>query len=246
MHRTVVVVDDDDMTCRGMAEYLADDPGIQVIGRLSHEEALSWTSEWDPVDVAVVDAADESSALDQFPGVAVVEQIRKRRSPRETLIIVTTGHFFDDAVRERMREARADYLFHRAEFHDASVLVNAVLSLDADHGIPVPALSETMFQLGVTHQTRINDALRFAADEGLLAGSTGPARSRRQWITLRSEFNRIANLTPANSDGCPPSTFTDTPSMPQIARFLDWATKAKNRQVPQRNSDHDRSLGLGR
>ena len=127
MRMRVVVVDDDDIQRRGMAEYLADRPEIVIVGALEHGEALGWDLEWDNVDVAVVDAADPGQSGDQFPGVAVADHIRRRRAPHETMVIIVTGHFFDDAVRRRMREAGADYFFHRAELRKRDALYEAVL-----------------------------------------------------------------------------------------------------------------------
>ena len=109
MRTRVAIVDDDDIQRRGMAEYLADRPEIEVVGMLDHTEAMDWDAEWDRVDVVLVDVADPSRADDQFPGVHVADRIRRRRSSEETTVIVVTGHFFDDAVRRRMREAGADY-----------------------------------------------------------------------------------------------------------------------------------------
>jgi DNA-binding NarL/FixJ family response regulator len=229
MRRRVVVVDDDDIIRRGLAEILADDPEIEVVGALDHAQGAAWGLEWDRVDVAVVDAADERRRGDQFPGVAVVEAVRRYRSSTETVVIVITGHFFDDAIRRRMREAKADYFYHRSEVSDASALISAVLGSDPrKHRVPAEADVEALHRLGVTSATRVNPAVEYA---GAHSGSTGlvPARSSRRAVgRLRSTFNTAARLTPVNQDGTVPERPQDHPSLPQIQRFLDWATKAKH------------------
>jgi DNA-binding NarL/FixJ family response regulator len=123
----VAVVDDDDVSRRGLVELLGEQPDVHVVAALTHLEAVTWTQRWDVVDVAIVDACDERRSDDQFPGVSVVEGIRARRSRDETRVIVRTGQFFDDAVRRRMREADADYFFHRSELQDVSALRAVVL-----------------------------------------------------------------------------------------------------------------------
>jgi hypothetical protein len=74
---------------------------------MDHDQALASAGWWE-VDVVVVDAADDRRDDDHFPGVEVVEIVRRHRSVHLTTIIVITGHFFDDAVRTRIREAKAD------------------------------------------------------------------------------------------------------------------------------------------
>lgn len=99
----VVIVDDDDISRRGLAELLGDRPEIDVVAALTHDQARAWQAEWDGVDVLVVDAADDRCQLDHFLRVAVVESVRRRRRSDQTAVIVVTGHFFNDAVRRRMR-----------------------------------------------------------------------------------------------------------------------------------------------
>lgn len=67
------VVDDDDVSRRGLSELLSDLSEIEVIPSLTHAEARAWNAEWGAVVMVIVDAGDERLAGDQFPGVAVVE-----------------------------------------------------------------------------------------------------------------------------------------------------------------------------
>jgi hypothetical protein len=43
-------------------------------------------------------------------------------------------------------------------------------------------------------------------------------------------FNRVARLNPVNADGTIPDRDQDEPSLPQIERFLEWASKSKMRR----------------
>ena len=224
----VVVVDDDDVTRRGLVELLGDQPEIEITGVLNHIEAVRWTDEWARVDVAMVDACDERRTDDQFPGVAVVEQIRRYRRSQETLVIVRTGQFFDDAVRRRMGEARADYFFHRSELQDAEDLRAVVLHPDRFRpGVPELNDPAAVLRYGVSRATRVNEAVARALQGGL--GHPAPIRSARSraLIRQRTEFNKTARLVPINADGTEPDRNQRDPSMPQITRFLDWATRAK-------------------
>jgi CheY-like chemotaxis protein len=223
----VVVVDDDDINRRGMASLLAEHPGIDVVASLTHADALGQDALWGGVDVLLVDAADPRNRDDQFPGVAVVEAVRHRRSRQETLIVVITGHFFDDAVRRRMREAQADLYYHRAELGDVRTLCDVVLDARAPRPVPEPVRPDALFSQGVTGDTRVNRAVAYARDHGLEAAMAEAGRPRRAWLRLRREFNREARLSPVTVDGRPPDRSQALPSRPQIARFLAWATKVK-------------------
>lgn len=88
MRRSVVVVDDDDISRRALTELLADRSEIEVVGVFDHDSALSAPLEWSDVDVALIDAADERRPDDHFAGVAVVEHIRARAGTRQPTVIV--------------------------------------------------------------------------------------------------------------------------------------------------------------
>jgi DNA-binding NarL/FixJ family response regulator len=228
----VVIVDDDDINRRGMASLLAEDAGIEVAASVTHAEALGRPELWDGVDVVVVDAADERNPDDHFPGVAVVEEVRRRRPRGRCRIVVITGHFFDDAVRRRMREAEADFYYHRSDVGDAGSLRDAVLRPDAQRRVPEPVDQAELFNQGVTDETRVNRAVAYAAEHELQTAMTGQGRPRRAWERLRREFNREARLSPATTDGRLPDRNQAAPSRPQILRFLAWATRVKRSGRP--------------
>jgi CheY-like chemotaxis protein len=230
MRKRVVVIDDDDISRRGLTELLADRPELEVAGSLVHDEALEWDAEWDTIDIAIVDAADSRRADDHFPGVGVVDHIRRRRSSDQTMVIVLTGHFFDDAVRRRMREARADFFYHRSELQESADLYEAILHPEkARSGVPESTDPEAQFRLGVVSGTRINDAVHYSGSAGLEGKLISRQGDRsRSWSRLRTSFNDVAHLNPVNADGTPPERLQRDPSLTQIERFLNWATRAKD------------------
>jgi DNA-binding NarL/FixJ family response regulator len=222
----VAVVDDDDITRLGVETILAAHEEIDVVCSLSHEQAMEADVSWGDVEVALVDAADERQAYDQFPGVQVVERIRASRSPEETMVIVVTGHFFDDAVRRRMREAKADLLYHRSQIQDRDRLCEVVLHPERGRAaVPAPLDSESLWRLGISDSTSVNDAVRAAAELDLVHGAAG-GRSRAR-TRLRDTFNNRARLSTVNADGTQPDRSQDAPSFPQIDRFVQWATRSK-------------------
>jgi CheY-like chemotaxis protein len=223
----VVVVDDDDINRRGIASLLAEDPAIDVAASVTHADAVGRPELWQAADVVLVDAADERNEADHFPGVALVEEVRRSRPRARTVVVVITGHFFDEAVRRRMREAGADFYYHRTELGDARSLRDAVLHPEAHRRVPGPRDPEELFQHGVTDETRVNRAVAYAADHRLEAEMTDRDRPRRAWLRLRREFNREARLSPVTVDGRLPDRPQTLPSRPQIARFLAWATRVK-------------------
>jgi CheY-like chemotaxis protein len=230
MRKRVVVVDDDDISRRGLTELLADRPEIEVAGSLVHDDALEWDGEWNSVDIAIVDAADSRREDDHFPGVGVVDHIRRRRSREQTMVIVLTGHFFDDAVRRRMREAQADFFYHRSELQESADLYRAILHPERERfGVPGVLDPETQFRMGVVSGTRINEAVRFSRSSGLEAKLNRRQGDRsRSWSRLRTSFNDVAHLNPVNADGTPPERIQRDPSLTQIERFLSWATRVKD------------------
>jgi CheY-like chemotaxis protein len=227
--RRTVVVDDDDLSRRGIVALLASDGRFEVTADFTHDVALA-SPGWEVADLVVVDAADTRREDDHFIGVQVVERVRATRPSEATTVVVITGHFFDDALRWRMREAGADLFFYRRDVQDANVLLG--LLADPDHplsGVPDTQDPEAVFRHGVTRATRVNDAVDFARDRGWLAGELArPGRRSRSWDRVRGSFARTSRLNAVNTDGTPPDRDQDEPSRPQIARFLDWATKAKH------------------
>jgi CheY-like chemotaxis protein len=226
--RRVVVVEDDDINRRGIAGLLAECDGIGLVAALTHQEAMRWEGCWEEVDMVLVDAADERAQGDQFPGVAVVQLVRSRRTPHQTLVVVITGHFFDDALRRRLREARADFLYHRTELAERQALYDIVLHPESHRRIPDPDNPEAELRYGVTDATRVNRAVAYALEHRL--GEALEQRSgqrTRAWLHLRRRFNEEARLTAMTSDGLLPDRPQDLPSLPQIARFLAWATQVK-------------------
>jgi CheY-like chemotaxis protein len=230
VRKRVVVVDDDDISRRGLTELIADRPELEVVGSVVHDEALEWDAEWDAVEIAIVDAADSRRDDDHFPGVGVVDHIRRRRSRDQTMVIVLTGHFFDDAVRRRMREAEADYFYYRSDLQDSADLFRAILHPEEDDlGVPEESDSEAEFRLGIGSRTRINDAVGYSHLTGLRGKLTGRDGDRsRSWSRLRTSFNDVAHLNPVNADGTPPERTQRDPSLTQIERFLQWATRVKD------------------
>ena len=227
--RRVVIVDDDAISRRGMASMLEDSPRISVTGSLSLFDALGSSDRcWDEVDSVIIDPANEHAPEDHFSGVAVVDRVRRYDRLRRVKVIVVTRHFFDDAVRRRLREACADYFYHRAELHDPESLHRIVLHPSVERRVPDPIDPEAQFRHGVTDVTRVNLAVRHALDLGLMEVVAEPRKPHsRAWLKLRREFNGVARLSPMTVDGLSPARSQADPSLLQIARFLAWATRVK-------------------
>ena len=118
--RRVAVVDDDEISRIGMVAILEGHPAIEVVASTDHDGALEGLDGWGPLDLVVLDAADPRRRDDHYPGVEVVRALRDQPGGHAVTVVVVTGHFFDDAVRRRMREAKADLFFHRTEVQDAT------------------------------------------------------------------------------------------------------------------------------
>ncbi|MFI6604738.1 hypothetical protein ACIBHX_51665 [Nonomuraea sp. NPDC050536] len=224
----MIIVDDDDISRHGLAAILSSAPDVNVTAALDHRRALAWP-DWRQIDVALVDAADERREDDHFPGVAVVEAIRAGGS--RATVIVLTGHFFNGAIRHRMKEARADYFYHRSELSDAAVLLETVR--DPRKAVPDPTDPEEAIRHGVSRRSHVNRAVRHALERDLRAAIAERQNPRsRGWERLRRDFNQEAELIAMTSDGRIPDRHQELPSLPQISRFLQWATRVKTRWLP--------------
>jgi CheY-like chemotaxis protein len=224
----LVIVDDDELWRVKTAELLADRSGLVVLAAATHDVAARWVDQWRTVDVAIVDAGDIRRQDDQFPGVGVVRQAR-RHGRDGMVVMVVTGHFLDDALRWRMREAGADYFHHRSEVQDADSLYQAVVHPVADRrGVPDILDPEAAFRVGVVRGTRVNAGLDFALEHDLVHRREGDRSPRsRQWARWRREFNQITRLHTVNADGTAPDRDQTAPSYDQIGRLYRWATRAK-------------------
>jgi CheY-like chemotaxis protein len=226
--RRVVIVDDDELWRVKTAELLGARSDLVVTAAATHDVAAAWVDQWRTVDVAIVDAGDIRRQDDQFPGVGVVRQAR-RHGRDGMVVMVVTGHFLDDALRWRMREAGADYFHHRSEVQDADALYRAVMHPVAERrGVPDILDPEAAFRVGVVRGTRVNAGLDFAVEHDLVHRRDGDRSPRsRQWARWRREFNQITRLHTVNADGTAPDRDQTAPSYDQIGRMYRWATRAK-------------------
>lgn len=89
---------------------------------------------------------------------------------------------------------------------------------------------------------RVADHGRRQAQQQSEAVQVGIEPRSRKWLRLRQEFNEEARLNPVTADGRIPDRPQALPSLPQIARFLEWATRTK--PEPSRTIQLDRRLSL--
>ncbi|MEU8104894.1 hypothetical protein AB0C18_14350 [Nonomuraea muscovyensis] len=217
--RQLMIVDDD-ISRHGLAAIVSSAPDLEVAAALDHRRALVWSG-WQQIDVALVDAADERREDDHFPGVAVVEAIRASGS--RATVIVLTGHFFDGAIRRRMKEAKAAYLYHRSELLDAAVLLETVR--DPRRAVPDPIDPEEEIRHGLSRYSHVNRAVLHALERTCKPPSPSGGNPARAWERLRRDFNREAELIAMTPDGRLPDRRQELPSLPQISRLLQWATR---------------------
>lgn len=233
--RRVVIVDDNEITRTGCEQLLARSPDLEIRAAVDHSTATEWVVEWDDVDVVLVDAAAEQESGDQFPGVAVARAVRARRRRDQTIVVVLTGHYLDDALRRRMSEVEADFFYSRTEMTSGDQL--AAVLLDPDHArrTPPPTDHQHLAALGVTDRSRVDDLVRYAVAEDLdrvlsnsAAKKQGPASPRsRWWNNTRRRLAETGRIEPVNTDGSLPHREQDTPSLTQLRRLYTWATKVK-------------------
>lgn len=226
--RRVVIVDDDPWVRRGRSEWLSEVPSCQVVASLSPPEALAF-DRWHECDVAIVDAWDEGQDFDRFPGVAVVERIRAARGP-DLLIIVISGHVFDDMLRLRMAEAGADFFYGHNDVRDVETLVEAISRPEETRRV-TPGNPERLAQLGLSAVSRPNATLRAIEDEGMkTAFAPGLSQkqttlSRRAVINARKRLAAVAKLSSDAASGR--SRESSVPEWRAVVRFVNRARGAE-------------------
>ena len=209
-------------------------PELELVAAFGHTQALSWTGDWVGVDVVVVDAADEGSRGDQFPGVAVVRSVRATCAGRsQPLIVVVTGHYLHDGLRHRMKEAGADFYFLRSDLRSPEALVDVVLHPDR-HRRGVPAVEDpgALRALGVEAASDVESFVGWVDGQHLgpaLDGDSGPRddpRSRR-WARVRREAADAGGIEPRNLTTGDAPLGHATPSIRQLSRLWHWAARIR-------------------
>ena len=200
---TVVIVDDDEWIRRGRGDGLKAYHDITVRALLDPAGAMAF--DFSGVDVVIVDAHDERQEWDRYPGVGVVERIRRDRSPEETLIVVVSGHTLDPMLRLRMAEAGADFFYAHLDLPTPESLADAIRHPDRSRRTDL--LDRTaLASLGLHPWSRPNAALRWTEDagaEGLFtaeASQKSAGGSRRAMTRARNEVARRAHLEPSLGD----------------------------------------------
>lgn len=194
----VAVVDDDLWVRSGRASALAS-AGFEVVFECDHEEALSDRVAWESVDVVLLDAWDAEQEWDRFPGVGVVETIRRSQRSAQILIIVISGHATNELLRLRMAEAGADFFYAHSELRTREELVDAIGNPDAARRSQ--AAGERLAALGVSPSSRLNAGLHDIESRGLQpAFAPGTSQKalpvgRRTLITTRGRIAEIVRMT---------------------------------------------------
>lgn len=232
--RRVVIVDGNELTRVGTDLLLTGDSRIRVIGAFDSETATH-RSDWTGVDVLLIDPADERNTRDQFPGVEVIRRLRAASLEAQPVVVALTGHPRDQALLRRMWEAGADYLYSRAEIATAGRLSAVVLAPEECARLASPRPDPRLAGLGIGPETRVNDFVAAVHDAGLdavlgpdvrMKNAPRPARSR-WWHQVRADLARAGQLRAVNADGTSPRRDQRTPSIAQLRRCYEWATRIK-------------------
>jgi len=115
----VLIADDDDLMRAGLAELLAGDPGIEVVGRAATgREAVERVRRLDP-DVVLMDV--------QMPDLDGIEATREltRAAPRARVLILTTFEQ-DDYIFGALRAGASGFLLKRTRPEELIAAVHTV------------------------------------------------------------------------------------------------------------------------
>ena len=227
--RRVAIIDDDYWALEGQRARLEGNPLITVVSAVAHPLASAWVSEWDGIDVALIDAFDPDERFDRFPGVGVVESLRRRRSPQQTVAVVISGHMNNQFLKQRMFEAGADYYYHRSDVQTLDALVKAILN-DGTQRTAVEAENTALREVGVEPGARPNAAIAEVTRASMQdtldpdSGQKETNASRRAYINLRRRVADHAVLDEGpHSAADVNATKTGPPTWRITKRFLNRA-----------------------
>lgn len=227
----IAIVDDDAWVRAGRAAVLQT-AGFDVVLTCDHAEALAGHRVWAQVDVVLLDAWDAEQEWDRFPGVRVLEAIRRSEGGPGLLVIVISGHATNEVLRLRMAEAGADFFYAHSELRSRDDLVHAILRPeDARRSRSVE--SATLDALGLDATSRPNAALRDIEARGL-EPAFAPATSqkalpvgRRTLITARRRIADIARLRRPDAGGS-----DRPPEWRRVVRAVNVARGAEQPPTP--------------
>ena len=200
----VVIVDDDLWIREGRAAALRACGTVDIVATADHPTAQSAVALWDDVDVVIVDAWDHRAGFDHFPGVAVVEQVRRHRRPDQTTVIVVTGHVVNMMLRARMTEAGADFLYGHDDVADLDDLIGIIFQPDPCRS---PAVSPAdLARMGIAPGSRPNAALTWVRTHDLTNAFDAESQkalgiSRRAIMHIRREIGTLARVTDQTTSG---------------------------------------------
>lgn len=206
---------------------------MELVGSFDHAAAIAWAGDWSAVDVAVVDAADERSEGDQFPGVGVVRHIRASTptGPRPTVVVVT-GHYLHDGLRHRMADAEADFFFLRSDLRSPSDLVDVILHPERyRRGVAPVADIEAARALGLDRGADVERFVAYVEGEGLGAqldpSAPRPDPRSRRWLRHRRAMADAGAIPPVNVTTGDRPLDQDVPSIRQLSRLWSWAARIR-------------------
>lgn len=201
-----IAVVDDDMWVRTGRVSALESAGLTVVLACDHDQALAGEELWADVDVVLVDAWDASQEWDRFPGVRVVESVRRVRSSNETLVIVISGHITNELLRLRMAEAGADFFYGHGELRNLDDLLRAICAPDQARRAR-PSANFNVATFGISSSAQLNAALHDIEDRGLQEAFR-PRTSqkslpfgRRALIATRRRVASLSRMTQPGPDG---------------------------------------------
>ncbi len=223
----VLIVDDDPWLRAGRRAVLEEAAGVIVVDAVDHHVAADRT-DWDDVDVVVLDAHDPRAEFDHFAGVVVAERVR--RASASIRIVVLSGHAYNDVLRLRMAEAGADEFHAHRDVDTAEELVRIVTEPALDTDAPEDARRIARDRLGVAAGASVNDGVRWAREHlapDALGPDGAPRMSRRRTITARSKLSELMGLraTPTSA------ARRTTPTWREVSSFLDRARGRERRSA---------------
>ncbi|HZR80844.1 MAG TPA: sigma-54 dependent transcriptional regulator [Candidatus Binatia bacterium] len=131
----ILVVDDDSVTCRLLADVFGED-GFTVVGDTNPERALAHVAD-EPVDLAILDVQ-----MPEMDGLSLLRGLRERM-PDLPVIIMTAFGSIDTAV-EAIASGAVDYVSKPMDVDEIRATVRRALGRHAEAQAALPVADETL------------------------------------------------------------------------------------------------------
>jgi CheY-like chemotaxis protein len=228
--RSVVFVDDDELTAAGIGHLIENAGDLQLSALVDHAQAIRWTGDWRQVDVVILDASDTRRS-DVMPGIEVLAHIRRvTDDSRPPVVAVLSFRYAHLGLKRRAWEAGADFFLEREHVTEADLLrlIRNPDSFRDRRVAPDSSSGDFPRNLGLRDESDMNAILVYMRENGL---QTRWARKGTRWtrrdLHQREVLQAMGRVRSVDKDGVDRPTPRNVPDVLQYMRIWEWGARSE-------------------